>query len=203
MRALALVIVAVGCAHQQEARHDPRHALRSWSEAVAHNDPHAAYALHSPRVKARLSEPDSAREWRPAPGELSQQQDELRTAAPTRHAAVRLRDGRSLAVLREDEAWRVASPHPLDEGASTPDEALEALLQAVDARDFDALLLLLADPLRSTLEDALADRLEKLRTAVKKGGLEVSGEHTRIRYGTRYHIDLIQENGRWRVADFN
>src|SRR5437588_513634 len=84
-----------------------------------------------------------------------------------------------------------------------PQEALRRLIDALDARDFDAVLRVLAEPLRTSLEQALSDRLEKLRTSVKKGGIEASGDHARIRYDSRYHIDLIQENGRWRVRDFN
>jgi hypothetical protein len=76
-------------------------------------------------------------------------------------------------------------------------------VDALDARDFDAVLRILADPLRSSLEGALSDRLEKLRASLKKGGIESTGDHARIRYDSRYHIDLIQENGRWHVRDFN
>jgi hypothetical protein len=203
MRLVALAIVVVGCAHHPTARLDPQLTLHAWSEAIAHNDPHTAYALLSSSLKSRLSESDFTLQWKAAPAELSEQQDGVRTATVNRQAAVHQRDGRALVLARENGLWRLAGPRPSDEGAETPEEALRRLIDALDARDFDALLRVLAEPLRSSIEQALSDRLEKLRASVKKGGIEASGDHARIRYDSRYHIDLIQENGRWRVRDFN
>jgi hypothetical protein len=203
MRLVALTILMVGCAHRPPARIDPQLTLHAWSEAIAHNDPHTAYGLLSSSVKARLSEPDFTLQWKAAPGELSEQQDSLHAATVNRQAAVRQRDGRALLLRREDRLWRLTTARPIDEGADTPEEALRRLVEALDSRDFDAVLRVLADPLRSSLEQALSDRLEKLRASMKKGGIEASGDHARIRYDSRYHIDLIQENGRWHIRDFN
>jgi hypothetical protein len=110
--------------------------------------------------------------------------------------------------VRDPDRWRIAAPHPLEPGGDTPEDTLRRLVAAIDARDFDALLALLAEPLRTTLEQALADRAAKLKSAIRRGGVEISGSSAsgstaRLRYDARYHIDLVQENGRWRVADFN
>src|SRR5260370_2218965 len=102
MRLVALAIVVVGCAHRPPARLDPQLTLHAWSEAIAHNDPHTAYALLSSSLKARLSEADFTLQWKAAPGELSEQQDSLRTATVNRQAAVHQRDGRALVLMRED-----------------------------------------------------------------------------------------------------
>ena len=203
MRLVALAIVLGGCAHHSEARLDPRLVLRAWSEAIAHDDPHTAYGLLSSSLKSRLSEPDFIVQWKAAPAELTTQLDALRSSTLDRQAALRQRDGRALVAVFESGAWRLAAPRPSDDGADSPAEALRRLVDALDARDFDAILRQLAEPLRSSLESALQDRLEKLRAAVKKGGIDATADHARILYDSRYHIDLIQENGRWRVRDFN
>lgn len=203
MRLWALAIVAAGCAHTPDARLDPQPMLRAWSDAIAHDDPHAAYQLLSAGVKSRLSEPDFLVQWKAAPAELTAQQDALRTATVARQTSALERDGRSLVVVREAGHWRLTAPRPSDEGSATPEEALRRFIAALDAHDFDALMRLLAEPLRSSVEEALSDRLEKLRITVKKGGIETGGDHARIRYDSRYHIDLIQENGRWRIRDLN
>ena len=111
--------------------------------------------------------------------------------------------------MRDADRWRVAAVHPLEPGGDTPEDALRRLVAALDARDFDALVGLLAEPLRTTLQQALDDRVARLKTALRHGGIESqggasgSGSTARLRYDTRYHLDLVQENGRWRVADFN
>jgi hypothetical protein len=203
MRGLALAILAIGCAHPGQRPRDPSPTLHAWSAAIARNDPHAAYQLLSSSLRARLSEADFTLRWKASPAELSAQEDALRGAPVARQASARLRDGRALPLVREGDAWRLASPHTVDEGADTPEKLLRLLVDAIDARDVDALMRLLADPLRASLEQALGDRVDKLRAAINKGGIEATGDHARIHYDSRYHIDLVQENGQWRVRDFN
>jgi Glu-tRNA(Gln) amidotransferase subunit E-like FAD-binding protein len=110
--------------------------------------------------------------------------------------------------VRDPDRWRIAAVHPLEPGGDTPEDALRRLIAAIEARDFDALVAILADPLRTTLEQALGDRLSRLKSALRHGSFEMAGANSsgstaRLRYDPRYHIDLILENGRWRVADFN
>ena len=112
-------------------------------------------------------------------------------------------DGRAWPLVREADRWRVAAVHPLEPGGDTPEDALRRLVAALDARDFDAVVALLAEPLRSTVEQALADRVARLKAALRRGPIEASGNTARLRYDPRYHLDLVQENGRWRIADFN
>ena len=52
------------------------------------------------------------------------------------------------------------------------------------------------------LERELSDRLARLKSALQKE-IQVDGTHARIRLDERYYLELKQENGRWRVSDFN
>ncbi len=206
MLAAVEVLAAAGCAHHAAAPRpsaDLEPALAAWQKAIAANDAHAAYALLSSSLRARLSESDFALQWKAAQADLSAQQEALQSAHTIRQASGELADGRAWPLVRDDDRWRLAAVHPLEPGGDTPEDALRRLLAALEARDFDAVLGLLAEPLRGTLEQALADRVARLRAALRRGPVEASGNTARVRYDPRYHLDLVQENGRWRVADFN
>ena len=209
MRAALLLAAAaaIGCAHAPPASPrpsaDPEPALVAWRAAISKNDAHAAYALLSASRRARVSENDFALQWKAAQADLSAQEDAIAAPHTLRQATGELSDGRAWPLVREGDRWRLATVHPLAPGGDTPEDALRRLIAAVDERDFDAVLGLLAEPLRETLAQALSDRGARLKAALRRGPIEASGNTARIRYDTRYHLDLVQENGRWRVADFN
>jgi hypothetical protein len=201
---LALVALGVGCTHTPAPRAiDPAPALSAWRRAISARDPHAAYRLLSSALRARTSEADFVLQWKASEADLSAQEDALAAPATVRSAAGELSDGRAWPLARDPDGWRLSATRPLEPGGDTPEDALRRLVAAVEARDFDALVGLLAEPLRQTLEQALSDRLGRLKSALNRAAIESSGSHARVRYDTRYHLDLVRENGRWRVADFN
>jgi hypothetical protein len=206
-----LVAAALGCAHAPPATRapapssaaDPEPALIAWRDAIAKNDAHAAYQLLSSSLRARVSENDFALQWKAAHADLSAQEDALHMPHALRHATGELADGRAWPLVHEPDRWRIAAVHPLSPGGDTPEDVVRRLVAAVEARDFDALVGLLAEPLRETLEEALTERVARLKNSLHHGPIDASGNTARIRYDPRYHLDLVQENGRWRVADFN
>jgi hypothetical protein len=206
MRAAALAAVALmlGCAHApHRAGADPAPLLSAWAASIARDQPAVAYKLLSRGLRAHVPESDFTTAWRVALPDLQTQREALRARTSLRRADAELPDGRALALVREGERWLIAAPRPLGIGGETPEDTVRRLLAAVEARDFDAILALLADPLRSTLEQAIGDRVERLKAALRKGPLDSAGTPARIRYDSRYHLDLVQENGKWRIADFN
>lgn len=212
MRALVVVVAAaLGCAHAPPSSRgaarspadDPEPALVAWREAIAKNDAHAAYQLLSSSLRARVSESDFALQWKAAHADLAAQEDALHAPHALLHASGELADGRAWPLVHDPDRWRLAAVHPLSPGGDTPEDVVRRLVAAVEARDFDALVGLLAEPLRETLEQALADRVARLKNSLRRSPIEASGNTARIRYDARYHLDLVQENGRWRVADFN
>ena len=202
--ALLAVTVTLGCAHAPpHPTADPAPLLSAWAQAIAADQPAAGWKLLSSALRARGNENDFALAWHAAAADLATQAPWLQKSWTLRRASAELPDGRALPLVRDGNLWRIAAARPQSVGGDTPEDALRRLIAAVEARDFDAVLGLLGEPFRTTLEFALADRLEHLKAALHKGGLESSGNPTRIRYDARYHIDLVQENGRWRIADFN
>jgi hypothetical protein len=61
---------------------------------------------------------------------------------------------------------------------------------------------LLDDPLRTTVLEALRDRLKALEH-LDPGAIQVMGERATIHLDSRFRVELHKQNGVWRVADFN
>lgn len=202
--ALSLMMFTLGCAHAPaRPTADPTPLLNAWAHAIAADQPTEAWKLLSSTLRKGGNESDFALGWHAAAADLATQQPWLAKPWTLRRAESELPDGRAVPLVREGNLWRIAAVRPQSIGGDTPEDAVRRLIAAVESRDFDAILGLLGEPLRATVENSLADRLEHLKAALHKGGLESSGNPTRIRYDARYHIDLVQENGRWRIADFN
>ncbi len=196
-----LVVLWAGCL--PPAHPDTRASLRAWTDAVDKDDPAVAWRLVSAQARRTTSETEFTRKWRELAEERREQAAALRHpgAQPIENARIRL-GARVAQVVREPGGWRVLSPKLERVGASTPEEALARFVRALEARDFDAALQLLGDPLRGALERELNDRLSRLRTLVGKP-IPVDGERAKLRYDSRYLIELIKENGAWQIHDLN
>jgi hypothetical protein len=207
MRALAVVAVTLllfGCARMpRRSASDPGVLVRAWAQAIARDQPSDAWKLLTPELRARVSETDFRIAWRSALADLAAQEQAIGNRWSVRQADAELPDGRALPLAREGGLWRIAAARPIAVGGETPEDTVRRLLAAIEAHDFEAVLALLAEPLRATIEQAMGERVERLRAALRRGPLDSSGNPARIRYDARYHLDLIQENGRWRIADFN
>lgn len=203
-RVVAILVLALsGCAARRGP--DPTSVLIAYAAAVERDDPRAAYALLSERVRDQVSEREFLERWRATQTERRAQAAALRAAAAARRFTTGAQvdsGGRSSLLVLESGGWRVVAPRRTETGARTPEEAVRRFVEALERRDADALLRLLAEPLRSTVERELAERLAKLKATVGKP-IPTEGDRARLRYDPRYHLELQRENGQWRVADFN
>jgi hypothetical protein len=200
----ALVVLALaGCAHGRAP--DPAPSLRSLADVMAAQDADAAWARLDRATRDRLSVAAFRAGFAASAAERADLAAALRRAADRGGVRLTARVGSPAEVAsltRGDEGWRVASPRPTGKGAPTPDEALRRFVQALEARDFDAFLRLLGEPLKSLVERELTDRVSALRGALGKP-VAIEGDHAHIRYDARHHLDLRRENGQWQVVDFN
>jgi len=202
--AVALAALVGGAHAPSVAR--PESGLAAYAKAIERDDPRAAYALLAADVKQRTSEADFTARWRAAVEERKAQQADLAAAVAAGHVTERARvvrpDGRAGVVVLESSGWRVTNPRSSEPGPQTPEEAVRRFARALELRSVDALLALLSDPLRSLVEHELDERLTRLKKALGQP-VTVDGDHARLFYDPRFHVDLKRENGTWRVADFN
>lgn len=202
---LALLLagaVATGCGGAAGA--GPGNVVDRYAAAVAANRPDQAYALLHPRVRRSVSKAEFKRRWNSMRAELRQQSAQLKqrprqkvnaTAVLTYGDGVRMR-----LVYGDDRRWSLDSGLPVLGPTPTPAAALRALLQAVEQNNTRLILRLLSRSRRNKVERRLQDWIIRLRQALQQNEeIEVSGKSARLRFGGRYSIELVQQDGQWKV----
>jgi hypothetical protein len=177
---------------------------RAYAIALAEDDPRPVYRMLSEATRGGLPEGAFAERWRATAVEREALAAVLRSRAgrPAETAEVRLTGERSAQLVREPEGWRLQTPRLQTPGATTPEEAVRRFRAALEERNFEALLRLLGEPLRSTVERELSARASRLQQ-LPLGRLQPHGDTLKVSYGNGYFIEIKKENGQWRVVDLN
>jgi hypothetical protein len=211
-----LLCVAAGCAAGAGSR-GPREALRAYAVALREQRVADAYALLSRDARARVSYPvfsrmvaENAREIEDISASLLEPAE-----APSVTATLSSPDGDSLLLVYEGESWHVDGSAFDPYGQSTPRTALESFVRAFDNKRYDVLLRfvpeakrqgLSAEQLQQAWEGDQRPQVERLTQALKASlpnvHIEVLGTRATAAYGPGGNVELIQEQGTWRIEDF-
>jgi hypothetical protein len=108
--------------------------------------------------------------------------------------------------LHRSTDWQVADPDLAAVHAETPEQVLRLLIEAVEQRNYFALLRLLSTTERKALETELRERIDRLRSSLsrkKSPAVEVRGDRAHYQYDPRFFVDLVRERDGWRVLDLN
>lgn len=213
-----LVCVAVssalsGCAHG--AASSPEDVVQAFARDVREGRYERAYGRLSARVRGEMSleafvariESDEA-EARAMAARLE------RTAGPaTRTATLRYGDGETLELVYEDGAYRIVGNvvDPYDQ--STPRAAVRAFVRAAENHRYDVLLRLAPaadregmdeETLRRSFEGEGREDLERLVHTLRENAdnpIEQAGDHATMPYLDRFRVELVREDGLWRIVD--
>lgn len=203
---------------------ESRQTLVAYREALRRNDPAAAYLLMAPAVKARVSSEQFAAQWREMQPERTAQLKLLSEAgglatAPANglslQALVSLPQGTALLLVPPSgrrSGWLIADPDLSTVHADTPEQVLRLLVDAVEQRNYFAMLRLLSASERQAIEGELKERIQRLRASMSRRQnaaqpplpfLEVRGDRAHYQYDPRFFVDLVREKDGWRVLDLN
>jgi hypothetical protein len=204
-----------GCA--AGASQGPREALREYALALHERRVADAYALLSRDARARISFADFSRMVTENAREIEDISASLLGPAepPTVTATLSSPDGESLLLVYEGNSWRVDGSAFDLYGQSTPRAALESFVRAFGNKRYDVLLRfvpeakrqgLTADQLKQAWEGDQRPQVERLTQALGASlpnlHIEVLGTRATVAYGPGGNVELIQEQGTWRIEDF-
>lgn len=197
-----------------------RQTLVAYREALRRDDPASAYLLMAPAVKGRTTYEQFVAQWRATQPERLAQLKLLSgehgpAASPNQlalQALVSLPQGTALLLVppsgQIQSGWLIADPDLSTVHAETPEQVLRLLIDAVEQRNYFALLRLLSASERQALEGELKERIERLRASMSRRQaapqlLEVRGDRAHYQYDPRFFVDLVREKDGWRVLDLN
>ena len=204
--ALSCLVLGLGCA--SGGPRSPEALRQAHLEALAKNDPKAAYELLAPEVRARVDYPSFAARWKADAKERAA----TRAAAKKLPAAMRepikggtsVHDGGTVLTWTEiDGKWLVTSGLPGDRVAATPSEAIRGFVAAARTADLAAVNRYLAPELAESIRRDFAARAEAIDAALAKpGAIELSDDLRRaqLRYEPSRVITLEQTPQGWRIT---
>ncbi len=181
---LATLVVAAACAHPPRS---PRALVRAYDRALRDDDPHRAYALLAPELRARTSEDAFVERWRANRAELLAERQVAGAATFGRAEAVtRHPDGTRVTWIRADGRFLARSGLPGAPRTDTPQAAIRALIAHLRALAPDQAGPAAAPELRARLVRDWELRAQAIERALSvRANLQVSGDGLRaeLRYG--------------------
>lgn len=201
---IALPLLAGGggaCVHES-----PRDGLRAYTAALRARDEAAVRARSDARSRGlwathRVLEDD----WDALAAGLDREAVQVEE-----RARLHLDGGRVVELVREDGRWQVAGGGLRVARADTPRAALVTFMVAYDAGRLDVLRTLIprrfssiyaSDERLTEHLSVMASRIEAARPALSVDRPSIEGDSARIPYGRGRAVELVLEDGSWRVLD--
>jgi hypothetical protein len=212
---LAAAGLTIGCG--AGSRGGPRETLQSYALALREKRVDDAYALLSRDARARVSYAEFDRMVSENAREIEDISASLLEPAepPKVTATLSSPDGESLLLVYEGDGWHVDGSAFDLYGQGTPRAALESFVRAFDNKRYDVLLRfvpeakregLTEEQLKQAWEGDQRPQIERLTQALKASlpnvQIEVLGARATVAYGPGGNVELIQEQGTWRIEDF-
>lgn len=213
--ALVLGATLLGCAGTR-ASAEPNQTLQAYSQALEQGRVREAYALLSSEAKKTIT----FEAFQRISQENSEEVEALAKAlqrpsgAPRVTASVSPPGGPTLLLVFEDGEWRVDASSIDFYSQATPERAVLAFVRAYENKRFDILLRFVPDGQK---QDLTAESLEKawtseqkedverliqaLRAALPTARFELLGDRATMAFGTGGTLELVRENGLWKVED--
>ncbi len=202
------VLFIVGCS-AATVKNPGTDTLSAYLRAVEADDPDAAYSLMGEEYKKKVSREEYGKRWKAYREEMlehvgiareSMQDDEKLSV----EARLRFKTGRKTDLVWDQgkSEWRMKGGDGTDFAGAGPKSAVLALIRAVEQKDFNTFLNLLSSKRRKALLQAIFDRLERLKANLDRP-VEQRGKRVRFQYDSRHYIDFVEEDGQWKIHDFN
>ncbi len=207
-----------GCARGRPAASaGPREVLAAYARAIEEGRLDEAYALLSAEARRELSFDDFRRMVTESPDEAQAMAASLvrPSGPPVVTATVTTTDGESLLLVLEDGAWKVDGSAVDLYSQATPEAAVRAFLRAYEHGRFDVLLRFVPTAQVQGLDAARLeqawrgeqkaemDRLtQALTAALPTARFELLGDRATMAYGAGGTVELVREDGAWKIEDF-
>jgi len=208
--------VLLGC-HAEPEPVTPKHAVDAYAKAVREKRYDDAYALLSRDARRVLTRKEFERRLESDPEEtalllagLGASSDEA-----TVRATITGKNGETLELVYEGDAWRIEERAVDLYGQRTPRDALGSFVRAYDAERWDVLLRFVPDGEREGMDEKvlksawqgeqkaeIAAIVEGLRASLAAAPIEELGGRASMTYAGGGTVELVLERGLWKIQDF-
>lgn len=194
---LAILLLAFACSRAPA----PRDTLLAYQRALDQDDPQAAYALLSKDVQERVSKAEFGERWKQSAVERRADRATL-LQIPFSQEAVAQRDKR-ISLSESGSGWKVTRGGLLEQQQlETPEALIQALVYALEQKDFPTFSHLLTKAKRAQLERLIKDQAASLRVLLAQPTpIEVESSRIVVQFHPEHRLWLLREDGEWRIDD--
>jgi hypothetical protein len=213
---LTVLLLGAACASSLPAR-GPSQTLRQYAQALHEGRVADAYALLSDEAKKTITFDAFRRMVAENPEEVKDIADALTrpSGPPLVAATVTAPNGETLLLVYEDGQWRVDGSAIDLYSQSTPEAAVRAFARAFNNKRFDVLMRfvpaaklegLSAAKLKKAWDGEQREEMERLTQALEAAlptaKIERIGDRATMAYGAGGTVELVREEGVWKIEEF-
>jgi hypothetical protein len=213
---LVLALVCFGC-HAEPTPVTPKHAVDAYARAVKDKRYDDAYALLSHEARRLVTREEFQRRLERDPKETALLLAGLdaSSSGATVRAIITGKNGETLELVYEGDAWRIEERAVDLYGQRTPRDALSSFVRAYDAKRWDVLLRFVPDSERAGMDEKVLEQawqgeqkaeiaaiVEGLRASLLAAPIEELGGQASMTYAGGGTVELVSERGVWKIRDF-
>lgn len=193
----------------------PEGTLQAFAEAIRGERWSQAYDLMSDGYRQHVSREEFVRHMRSHPGEAQRLAAAIDdTGSPVAVTArVPYEEGEAVHLVREEDAWHIDGNVVDFYDQSTPRAAIRSFVRAMEQRRYDVILRFVpeadregmtTEQMREAWEGEGREEIERLLANLRANldnPIEVVGDRATMPYGERYSVQLVREDGVWKIED--
>lgn len=196
--------------------HTPKNALHDYAEALRVGDASAAYSLMSAEFRSRYTREEFAAMLKDNATEAEQTAHRLATQSSQIAVTAAFDFGldEHIKLVKQSGQWRIAD-NPLEfYSQKTPRATVRSFVRAYQNKRWEIMLRFVPTKYRERMTEemikkqfegprkaAMFEMMENLRVNIKSPiSNKQKGNHVKLRYGEEYEVELVREQGVWKVA---
>lgn len=206
-----------GC-HGAAMQKGPSDTLRAYAHALEEGRADDAYALLSEEARRSISREAFRRMVQESPNDVLEVARALARPAndPQITATLVSPQGETLVLVFEGGAWKIDASALDFYAQTTPRKAIESFVRAYERKRYDILLRFVPNAHREHLDaaklaeawstDEQREEMDRialaLRVALPTAVIEEHGDRASMAYGSGGLVQLVREQGVWKIEDF-
>ncbi len=210
-----LLVLGTACG---ASAHSPKDALHEYAEALRVGDSGTAYALMSSEFRTRYSREDFETMLSDNRAESEQTAHRLATQSSQLVVSAEFEFGmdKSIRLVKQSGQWRIAG-NPLDYySQETPRATVRSFVEAYKHKRWGIMLRFVPTKYRERMTVAMVQKQfegprkaamvemmdaikENLNSAEPESRDLHKGNRVKLRYGVDYEVELIREQGMWKI----
>lgn len=215
--ALLALLVAIGCGGGTgpgRATAPPAsHGVQTYIQILRNDDPQPAYQLLTADVRAQLTPDEFATRWKQTAPERQLQARALEESLKGNRSLgertrIQYADGKTVVLVREADRWKLDSALVSRGHATEPHDALTIFAEALESRDYRALMSVLTRRRREGIGKQVEAFITSLNENLTPSTMvdQIGPDRAEARWqddGIEYKVILRKEGDEWRVDDID